>query len=568
MKKIKFSLTVKILACVIIPLLFLMVFSSLSIEGVGTLMADSLEEQRLSTANYAVQEMLSLTGTEDFSLKGDDLYLGDINLTSDSSILDSMKDGSGVETTIFYGNTRKATSITGNDGNRILGTQLSDEVYHQIVADGYYFSDHVEVEGVAYYGVYKVIADYGEGNEIILFSGATSAETHSIYQGKLTQAIIVMIVIALIFAVISAIVIRLICKYLQASVSNLKEVAEGKLNFAVNSKLTSRGDEVGNIARAIDSLMKKFIEIVNNLHGSSSTLTDFSTNIRENFETINLSISNINIAVEEIATGATNQANETQEVAGQMNDMGIAVDNASENIVSLKQSTNSMEASNRAVSETLDQLVTISNSTKDSIETVQEQTNETHESAMKIQNVVELISDIAAQTNLLSLNASIEAARAGEQGKGFAVVADEVRKLAEQSKQATEQIAMIVQQLIDNSNNSVDAMNTVMSEIRNQYDKLHQTKEVFEHLNEEIFNVTNAVENISGEIEHINSAKDIVYRNLESLAAISEENAASTQETSATMMQLSTIVNECDQAVGRLGDISDSLEGNVKQFTL
>ncbi len=564
----KLNLTIKILACVLLPVLLLVILAVMSINSVGTLMADRLQEDHLETANYAVRHMLDAVNTEPFALQGDELYRGDVNLTADSSMLDNFKSEAEVEITLFYGKTRRATTIIGADGNRILGTEMADELYQQIRSDGYYFSDNVSVEGEPYYGVYTLFADGGEGNELIVFTGVSVTNTHAIYSLRMTTNTIFMIVIGAVFFLMALLVVRGIVKNIQESVSNLDEVADGKLNFEVREKMTARGDEVGNIARSIDSLMKKFIDIVDDLNVSSDTLTDFSESIKTNFASINESIANINIAVEEIATGATNQANETQSVAEQMNEMGYAVDKASDSIVSLKQSAESMDASNKEVRATLEDLVKISTRTRESIEEVQQQTDDTNRSVMEIQDAISLISNIAGQTNLLSLNASIEAARAGEQGRGFAVVADEVRKLAEQSRESAEQIDNIARQLIDKSNSSVAAMRAVTEEMQNQYDKLNQTKDVFGHLDSEIRNVTDAVDSIAGEIDNINNSKNEVYSNLESLAAISEENAASTQETSATMTQLSELVNECDNSVGRLGAISDSLEGNVKKFTL
>ena len=568
MKNIKLNLTVKILACVMLPVVLLVLFSVLSIREVGNLMADRLQEDHLTTANSAAAKMLDLVSTEPFRLEGDELYRGSWNLTTDSSLIDNFAEESGVDITLFHGKTRRATTIVGSDGNRILGTEMADTLYQQIKADGYYFSDSVSVEGEPYYGVYTLMKDYGPTKEVILFTGISVTKTLEIYSQRLTTTIIFMVVIAAVFLVMAILVVRSIVKSIKGSVADLNEVADGKLNFTVDEKMTSRGDEVGNIAKSIDSLMKKFIDIVNNLNVSTETLTEFSDSIKTNFATINESISNINIAVEEIANGATSQANETQSVAEQMNEMGYAVDKASDSIITLKQSTEGMEASNREVSATLDELVKISTSTRESIESVQKQTNDTNQSVTEIQDAIALISNIAGQTNLLSLNASIEAARAGEQGRGFAVVADEVRKLAEQSSESAEQINSIVQQLISKSNSSVAAMQAVTEEMQNQYDKLNQTKDVFGNLNIEIGNVADAVNSIAGEIEIINRAKNGVYSNLESLAAISEENAASTQETSATMTQLSEIVAECDKAVGQLGSISNSLEGNVKKFTL
>ena len=568
MSKVKLNLITKILLCVILPIIVLVIFAMLAIQQVGRKMEETMLERRLSVVNHMFIQMFDLVSTEPFHMEGNDLYLGSLNLSEDNTLIDKFHRDNNIDIAVFYGTTRRITTVTDQSGKRAVGTQLSDAAYQKLKTDGYYFANNVIVEGEPYYAAYLLMADYGTGHEITVCSGVSAASAREIYASREKSTVIFMAAIALVGLVISVFITRGIVKSIQTSVANLNEVADGKLNFSVSKKLVERGDEVGNIARAIDSLMNKFIDIVNDLHGSSNTLTNFSKNIRENFTTIHVAIGEINHAVEEVAITATSQANETQDVAEQMKEMGFAVEKSSENIGTLKKIAEEMEITNHEVNETLDSLVTISNNTKASIENVQKQTNDTNQSAIEIQNVIDFISDIAGQTNLLSLNASIEAARAGDQGKGFAVVADEVRKLAEQSRQSADQIEGIVRKLIDNSNSSVEAMNVVMGEIQIQYDKLYQTKNVFGHLRSEISNVTTAVDSISKEIASIDSAKNKVYDNLENLAAISEENAASTQETSATMTHLTELVNECDAAVGDLREISASLDGNVKKFTL
>ena len=568
MSKLKINLSTKILLCVSLPIIILVIFAILSVRNVGLQMEDRMLERRLLVADNAVMQMYHLISNDSFSMEGDDLYLGSMNLTQDNSIIDTFHQNTDIDVAIFYGTTRRATTVIGQDGKRAVGTLLSDAAYQQLKAEGYFFADNVIVEGEPYYASYQLVADYGTGNEVTICTGISAESARAIYEERLKSTTIFMLVIAAISLVLAVLIVQSIVKSIKTSVADLNKVAEGKLNFAVDKKMVERGDEVGHIARAINSLMSEFIQIANNLHGSSNTLTDFSKGIKENFSAINQSIGEINNAVEEVAISATTQANATQDVAEQMNEMGNAVGKSSENIGTLKKITGEMETTNHEVSETLDSLVTISNSTRESIEKVQRQTNDTNQSAMEIQNMVDFISDIAGQTNLLSLNASIEAARAGEQGRGFAVVADEVRQLAEQSRHSADQIEEIVRKLIENSNSSVKAMNVVMDEIQIQHDKLNQTKDVFGHLKSEISNVTNAVDGIAKEIESIDQAKNKVYDNLESLAAISEENAASSQETAATMAHLSELVNECDNTVGELGGISDSLKGNVSKFTL
>ncbi|MDE7352810.1 MAG: cache domain-containing protein [Acetatifactor sp.] len=568
MKNVKMKLKVKILACSLVPLFLIMILAVLSLRSTGLKMSNRLEQEHLTTANYGVREILEANYPGEFHMEEDQLYKGEMNLTESLGELDSFLNATGVEITIFVDGTRKATSIVDSSGQRIINTPIAEDARAAVARDGQFFSDHASVRGMEYYGIYVGVGSTTAGEDVTIFTGVSVENARSIYSGTLVSVVVFMVIVAAVFAVICYVVVNSIARSLDVSVANLNLVADGRLNVVVGDRLMSRTDEVGTIATAIHTLIGKFVNIVNNLKGSSETLTDFSTEIRKSIGNINESIANVNVAVDEIAMGATNQANETTSVTQQMNDMSIAVDEAMKNIEMLTESTGSMENSNRTANDTLDDLVQISNRTSQSIKMVYEQTNATNQSAAEIQSVVNIIADIASQTNLLSLNASIEAARVGEHGRGFAVVADEVRNLADQCRVSSEQIAQIIQELITKSNENVEAMDAVVSEMEMQHEKLESTRTVFEALDTEINNVARAVENIKEITEGIGRVKDAVYSNMESLAAISEENAASTQETSATMTELSHIVEKCNDALESLVEISNTLDGNVRQFVL
>ena len=256
--------------------------------------------------------------------------------------------------------------------------------------------------------------------------------------------------------------------------------------------------------------------------------------------------------------------NANQKVA----EMGQALEETSANVETLNSSSEKMKEYNQTAGNNLEELNVISEKTKESVIAVQKQTNLTNESAQQIREATELITDIADQTNLLSLNASIEAARAGENGKGFAVVADEIRNLSEQSRQSAERIVEIVTDLLDNSDTSVRTMNEVVQNIEVQNDKLSETGHMFDSLDAEINEVAAAITQIRQQTAALNKQKEMVTGIVDSLAAIAEENAASTEETSASMLKLNEIVEACHQATGQLTSLAEQLAENTKQFEI
>ena len=562
------KLLAKMLLAVTIPLIALVVFAGLALEAVGSQTAAGCTETELKTAVFSVEHEVDLFADGDFSIVDGNLYKGDINLTEATGFLDEFKTNTDIDITIFWGNERFATSVVDTSGKRALHTTMEDKLYNTICKEGSYFSDQVVVVGQDYYGYYEVYKDYGEGNEVIVFAGKDIATVQALYARTLRSNLIFMAILAIAMIAFIGFIVAFIAGAIKNSVGSLDKVANGNLNDNISKKLLARSDEVGNIARSIYSLVQNLSNIVQNINRGTQSLNGFSGHFKERFGDVNNSINNINIAVEELANGATSQAGETQNVTEQMVIMGSSVTEAAENVERLMQNADEMRVQNAEVNEALQALLKINENTTTSIHNVQEQTNVTNEAALQIRTAIDIISDIAAQTNLLSLNASIEAARAGEHGKGFAVVAEEVRKLADQSQEAVEEIAKTIENLINNSNISVEVMNEVIQAMDGQNQKLGETKAVFSKLDNNINDVVGAVNMIRSETEAMNQAKDNVLSSLESLAAISEENAASTEETAATMGEVQQIILECNESLQELYDLANLLDENVGAFKL
>lgn len=565
-KKKGLNLMTKILVTALIPLILIVVIAGMSIHSVGSVVARKLVMHEMQTASYALEMTLDSLGSGDYRSDGTNLYKGNYNLTSNNQTIDDFKKKTNVDVTVFWKKTRMVTSVIDKNGKRSTGTDIPDSVYDKVMQDGKYFSDNVDIGGTEYYGYYEALKNADGSSQAIIFTGMPSSDVKAIYKKRLVNTTVFMIVITLMACALLAAVITFIVKAITKVIGHLGEVVDGELDFKISEKLLQRSDEIGNIARSVHTLIGGLASIVVNIHHSTGELAEFKDDFQKKFETINNSISNVNVAVDEIANGATSQADETQKVSSQINDMGDAITKTSQNVDSLTQSTEQMKEHNEQLDTTIQELMAISDRNKESLAAVYNQTNETNQSVMHIGNAVDMITDIAGQTNLLSLNASIEAARAGEYGKGFAVVADQIRQLADQSANTAKEIGEIVAELIENSNTSVETMGVVRQEMTGQYEKLNTTKDIFEQLNEEVNNVVTAIESISTEVESLDRLKGEVLGSAESLAAIAQENAASTEETSASMVELGEIVNDCNTKTKQLVDIADSMEENVHKF--
>ena len=554
-KKQNFSIVGKILSVTMAAMLIMVVLSVSTMNDIGELVADKLVEIQLKSAAFSAEQLVNSSLAED----------SDVN---QADIMKKVSAETQVNGTVFIGSRMITSSLTDADGNEVEKVLVPDDIYAVLMSGKPVFVKDHEVAGVNYFGYYEKFGQNERGQAMIAFVCKRTEEITSIYEGEIFARVAFTVIATAVAMILVLLVVMKISTALKTSIKEVVKVSDGKLNFEVSPKLLKRGDEVGEMGRTVQALINNLHHIVDDINGSSMSLDGFAEEFKVNFEQINESIANVNVAMEEIAKGATDQASEVQVVLDQMSGMADAIDSTSSNVDALMDSAESMQAQNNLMNSTLDELVAISDKTTGSIKEVYEQTNNTNKSALEIRSAIEIITDIADQTNLLSLNASIEAARAGEQGRGFAVVADQVRMLADQSSESAAVISAIVEQLISNANVSVETMNQVLVALRTQEDKLSDTRKVFHVLNEEISNVTAAVENISGQVDAIGQVKDGVQNSFDSLAAISQENAASTEETSASMMELGRIVGECNATVSEVVGISRQLVDEMKQFEL
>ncbi len=561
---IKFGIKKKILMIMIIPMFIIVLAAALALNSVGRNVSEKMAEQELDMAALMFSQNLENITFGDYLIQDGELFKGTLKVKFIEKDLESLYTETGVN---FAFLTKDGVAARSSG---IEGVEMAERIEEKMFAEEPQpcFDYSYIVNGTEYFAYFIPLADEDGVIVAVMMSAIPTKDVKEEYIGIILTNVIIITLLIVLFCVIMAIVLSAIVKGIVAIVGSLDKMESGELNIKVGDKLLGRKDEVGKIAKAVYSVVNSFSETIVGIHKSMKELDEFSEGFVNNFNTISESIESINIAVNEIAEGSTQQAADTQGVGEGIANMGNAVDRTTESINELSKSAEIMKQSNETVASTLKELIEISERAEASVDEVQKQTDLTNASAQDINTAIDLISGLANKTNLLSMNASIEAARAGEMGRGFAVVAEEIRGLADQSKESADTIRKIVQTLIDNSNQSVHIMDEVVGEIKLQGEKLEATGDVFESLDAEVRKVVRAISDISGEINNITQVKESVIANVDGLASVSENNAAGTEETVATMEQLDRIVSDCRDTTKELQRISNELISNANKFRL
>ncbi len=562
------SVTLKIIGIALGPLtaLFIVALIASAYFMDSTITKD--KEESLSVASASVKGIYDNKYGGDYTVDTQGLfYKGFGLLTGDYTIVDQIKEQTGIVLTIFYEDTRKITSITNAYGERIIDTTADADIYEIVKAGGTYVGER-EIEGVEYYTYYEPLTN-SDGTIVgMVFAGAEKAPITSYIINSIFKIAILLIVIFVVGLIYSVILTQPLSKSLKRINKNIATLTEGDLTVEISKLDTRRTDEVGSIARSAVGLRDSFSDVVSQINNSVNVVNDNSEIVNEMSTQAARSVEDVGHAVEEIAVGASSQATETQKAAELIDNIGNLIQNIVQEIVVLMENANSMGNAEQQAQGILKELVMTTTKTSEAVDEIAEQTSATNISANEISKTVELITAIANQTNLLSLNASIEAARAGEAGRGFAVVASEIQKLAEQSNKSAEQIQSIIGELMLQSGKTVDIMKDVKIAVSEQESKIIETKDKFELVRAGVENSLNGIESISGKSQDLDTERGKVISIIDDLSAVSEENAASTEETTASAEELSSMLNELVESANNLKSLSESLKDVVKVFKI
>ena len=533
-------------------------------------MMEEIEEGLKGTAAATLAAYDQNTGDYMESSNGD-IWKGSYNISRSESLVDRIRDNTGMDVTFFYGDRRIMTSAVDSNGDRILNSPAGDRIVEKVLQNGEeYFSSAVSLDGVMNYGYFMPVYQNGSDDEIIgmVFVGTDKENKDAVVNG-----IIFGIGAAVCVAMILCIGVGLklatsISHNIKKSISIMGKVAEGDLTVWVDDKMLKRKDEIGDLSRVTVKLKDTLKGILKGISENSASLLEASRALGNAADTTNGTMNEVQNAVSQVVANSTEQSKNSESTSENMRIMGEHITETSTEVDTLNQNAASMQKSSKKTADTLAQLCHINEEVERIIGEVKEQTDRTNASIQKINAAMEFITSIAEETNLLSLNASIEAARAGESGRGFAVVADQIKKLAEQSNQSGHEIEETTKALMEDSAREMEIMQRMQEIITEQSGSMQETRANVSEVLKEIEDSMQSILQIRESTGRLAESRGEVMEAVEQLSQIAHDNVDSTQQTYTETQEVLDTFKQVYDSAEQLKKIADELAESMQYFKM
>ncbi|WP_340387365.1 methyl-accepting chemotaxis protein [Paenibacillus sp. FSL E2-0151] len=368
----------------------------------------------------------------------------------------------------------------------------------------------------------------------------------------------------LIGALVAYVIGRMISLPVAAIAQSASRIADGDLTgepIVVRNK-----DEIGDLAQAFNIMSANLRTLIHQVGDSAERVAASSEELTASTEQTATATEQVAITMGEIATGMDTQVRMASDGFQTMNELTTGFQQVTENTLHMSEEATKVSVKTISGSESVQSAIGQMNSIQGTVSNLSVVIQELSRHSQDIVKMVDSISEISAQTNLLSLNAAIEAARAGEQGRGFQVVATEVRKLSEQSALSANQIVPLVASIEKGMRNAAESMVVVSAEVQEGITLVHQAGATFDEIREAVGGVAGQTQEVSASIEQMSTGVEQINRSMKTIMEVTETGAAGTEEVSASSEEQLSAMQEIASAANDLSLMAEQLQQTVSRF--